>query len=110
MKRKMCEECGGKITDKKVEYKLYGVSLGKFPAQVCTKCGEVCYEENVSREMTQRAKEKGLWGLEAKTKVDKVGDALDIRLSKRLSEFLGAKKGTEVTIHPVNKHKIEITL
>jgi hypothetical protein len=73
------------------------------------KCGEICYEEEISREMTRIAKEKGLWGLEAKTKVGKVGDALDIRLNKKLVEFLGVKKGTEVTVHPVSRHKIEIT-
>jgi len=109
MKRTKCEECGGRIQNKKVGYTLYGVVLGTFPAQVCAKCGEVCYEEEVSREMTQIAKEKGLWGLEAKTKVGKVGDALDIRLNKRMIEFLGVKKGTEVSVHPVSRHKIEIT-
>lgn len=109
MKRTTCDECGGKIVNKKVDYALFGTSLGKFPAQVCQKCGEVCFDEDASREMTRIAKEKGLWGLSARTTVGKVGDALDIRLNKKLVEFLGAKKGAEVTIHPVSKHKIEVT-
>lgn len=92
MERIKCEECGGKILHKKVEYALYGISLGTFPAQVCRKCGEVCYEEKVSGEMTRIAKEKGLFELTAKTKVGKAGDALDIRLSKKIVDFLGIEK------------------
>lgn len=109
MKRATCEECGGKITHKVVEYNLYGVDLGKFPAQTCSKCGEVCYEESTSKEMSRIAREKGLFELAAKTKVGKVGDALDIRLNKKLVDFLGIQKGNEVTIHPVSRHKIEVT-
>jgi len=108
MKRTKCEECSGKILHKKVEYTLYGVSLGYFSAQVCAKCKEVCYDEEVSREMTRIAKEKGIYDLTTKTKVGKVGDSLDIRLNKKMAEFMGIEKGMEATIHPVNRHKIEI--
>ena len=106
--RTKCDECGGKIIKKKIEYSLFGVSLGKFPAEVCEKCGEICFDENASRKMTEIAKEKGLWNLETKTRVGKVGDTLDIRFNKRLIEFLNLKKGEEVTIYPENKKKIII--
>ena len=69
--RTKCDECGGKIIKKKIEYCIFGVSLGKFTADVCEKCGETCFDENTSRKMTQIAKEKGLWNLETKTKVGK---------------------------------------
>lgn len=108
MERTTCEECGGNIIRKKVEYLLYGISLGFFPAEVCQRCSETCYDEDASKEMTKIAKEKGIWGLLAKTKVGKVGDALDIRLNKRMVEFLGLKKGVEVIVYPVDKHRIEI--
>jgi len=108
--RRVCEECGGQIVKKEVDYKLYDVSLGRFRADVCRKCGEVCYEEDVSEEMTKRAKELGLWGLEARTTVGQVGDALDVRLSKRLVEFLNVKKGQEVRVQPVDKKKVEIII
>ena len=68
MERTKCEGCGGKIEKKDVEYKLFDVGLGRFSAQVCAKCGEV-YTEETSAEMTRIAKEKGLWGLSAKTTV-----------------------------------------
>jgi len=95
---------------KKVDYSLFGVSLGKFPAEVCAKCGETCFDEETSRKMTKIAKEKGLWNLETKTKVGKVGDALDVRFNKRLIEFLNLKKGEEVTIYPESKNKVIIEI
>ncbi|MBI4147849.1 hypothetical protein HY490_01015 [Candidatus Woesearchaeota archaeon] len=110
MKRDKCDECGGKLSKKNVDYSLFGISLGSFPAEVCQKCGETCFEESVSKQITSRAKEKGLWGLSARTKVGKVGDALDVRLNKKIVEFLGVKKGTEVLVTPVSRHKIEITI
>ncbi len=106
--RTKCDECGGKIIKKKIDYSIFGVSLGKFPAEVCKKCGEICFDENTSRKMTEIAKEKNLWNLETKTKVGKVGDTLDVRFNKRLIEFLNLKKGEEVTIYPENKKKIII--
>lgn len=110
MERTICEECGGKIVNKDVDYVLFDTNLGRFPAQVCSKCGEVCYDETASAEMTRIAKAKGLWGLSSRTKVGQAGDSLDIRLSKRISDFLDLKKGMEVVVHPVSKHKIEITI
>ena len=109
MKRTICEECKGKVENRKEEYILYGHSLGKFLAQVCTECGEVCFEETESKKITAKAKDMGLWDLSSKTKVGEVGDALDIRLNKRMVDFLGIQKGHEVTIYPINKHKIEVT-
>lgn len=108
MNRIKCEECGGKILHKKVPYELYGNKLGDFPAEVCGKCGEVCFSEEVSREMTQLAKQKGLWGLEIKTTIGKVGDALDIRFSKRLTDFFKLKKGEEVLIYPEARNKVVV--
>ena len=48
MKRNVCEECGGKVIHKQVDYILLGEKLGKFPAEICTKCGEQVFDEKVS--------------------------------------------------------------
>jgi len=101
-----CDECGGKIENKKVDFKLFGISLGKFDALVCSKCGQTLFTEEVSDEIDKVAKEKGLWGLESKTKVAKIGDSLSIRVNKRLAEFLNLKKGEEVTLIPEGKNKL----
>ncbi len=108
--RTRCDECNGKIVKKKVDYSIFGVSLGKFPAEVCTKCGETCFDEDTSRKMTKIAKKKGLWNLETKTKIGKVGDTLDVRFNKRLIEFLDLKKGEEVTIYPESKDRVIIEI
>lgn len=109
MDRTRCDECNGKLENKNVPYELYGVHLGDFPAEVCTKCGEIVFTEDTSREMTARAKELGLWGLEARTTIGQAGDALDVRFPKRIVDFLSLKKGQEVHIHP-SKKKIVIEL
>ena len=104
----MCEK--GNLVKKKVEYKVFGSDVGKFDAEVCTKCGETFFDEEVSRQITQKTKELGLWGIESKTKIGAVGSALDIRLNKKLVNFLGLKKGKEVTIYPESKKSLRIEI
>jgi len=103
-----CWECGGELLKKKVDFSIYGISLGKFPAKVCKKCGEQLFDEQTSDKMDEIAKSKGLWGLEARTKVGQAGDSLIIRVNKKLAKFLGLKKGEEVTIAPESKEKAVI--
>jgi len=108
---KKCYICGkGRLVKKKIPYTLYGVMIGKFEGEQCSKCGESFYNEDVFDEMTKKVKKLGLWGLEMKTKLTKVGNSLDIRLNKRLIDFLGIDKGKEVTVIPENKKKIIISL
>jgi len=110
MKRTKCDECGGRIITKRVDYIIYGMNIGKFQAEVCNKCGEVCFDEDVSREITKKTKELGLWGLETRTRIGAAGSTLDIRLSKKLIDFLKIKKGEEVNIYPEDKHKLIIEI
>jgi len=109
MIRGKCDECSGKIVIKKTDFVLYGTSLGKFPAEICTKCGEKVFTEEVSDCIDKLAKEKGLWGLGTKTTVGKVGDSLDVRINKKIADFVGLQKGQTVLIHPEGKNKIVIT-
>lgn len=104
----MCEK--GNLTKKKVDYSLYGISLGKFNAEVCDKCGEVFFDEETSKKMTQLAKEKGLWGLQTKTKIGQAGTTLDIRLPKKIIDFLNLQKGKEIEIYPEGKNKLVISI
>ncbi len=109
MKRTKCEECGGKIIHKKVNFSMYGVSLGKFPAEVCTSCKEEVFTEDTSDKIERITKKKGLYALEAKTKIGVAGNCLDIRVHKKIADFLSLKKGQKVTLHPENKHKLIVT-
>lgn len=105
-----CDECGGKIVKKKKEFKLFDISLGKFDALVCSKCDQTLFTEEVSDQIDKIAKEKGLWGLESRTKIAQTGDSLAIRVNKKLAKFLNLKKGEEVTLIPESKNKIIITI
>ena len=106
--RMKCEECGGKIIVKTVPYSIYETKVGNFTAEVCQKCGEVCFSEEESKKITQKTKEMGLWGLETKTKIGKVGDALDVRFSKKIEQVMHLQKGDEVFVRPEGKNKIMI--
>ncbi|MBI2666593.1 hypothetical protein HYX13_03200 [Candidatus Woesearchaeota archaeon] len=108
MKRKTCEECGGKVIEKKVPFSLYGQELGMFPAEVCNGCGEEVFEENTSEEIDHIAKEKGLWGLEAQTKITKIGASYAVIINKKIAEFAGLEHGMPVHVHPESKGKIVI--
>ena len=106
-----CYLCGqGTLIRKKVPYSLYGVYVDDFDAEVCSQCGEEFFDEQTSQKITEKVKKKGLWGLSAKTKIGRVGSTLDIRFPKRLIQFLGLKKGGEVTVYPEDKKKIVIEI
>ena len=104
----ICEK--GRLTKKRVDYNLYGVNIGKFNAEVCDKCGEIFFDEDTSKRMTEIAKKKGLWGLQTKTKIGQAGTTLDVRLPKKIIEFLNLKKGKEVEIYPEGKNRIVISI
>jgi len=104
-----CYICGkGALEHKKVDFKLYGISLGKFDAEVCNACNETFFSEAASDKIDALAKKNGLWGLEAKTKVGKVGNSMDVKINRRIAEFVGLKKGEEVRVYPDGKHRIII--
>lgn len=104
----VCEK--GTLNKKKVNYSLYGELIGEFDAEVCTKCGETFFSEETSRKITEIAKKKGLWGLEAKTKIGQAGSTLDVRLPQKIIAYMKLKKGKEVTIIPESKHKLVLRI
>jgi len=104
----VCEK--GNLIKKKVDYMLYGELIGKFDAEVCDKCGETFFSEETSRQITEIAKKKGLFGLEANTKIGQAGSTLDIRLPQKIIAYMKLKKGTEVKILPETKKRLVITV
>ena len=85
---------------------MYGIKLGDFEAEVCTKCGDQVFDEKVSDQIDEIAKEKDLWGLGAKTHIAKYGNSLAIRIPKKIADFMHLKEGKEAYIHPEDKSKI----
>src|SRR3989344_4570765 len=102
----ICEK--GNLKYERVPYKLYGELIGNFDAEVCDKCGEVFFDEETSRKITAATKAKNLWGLGARTKIGQAGSTLDIRLPKKIIEFLKLKKGKEISIYPESKNRLVV--
>lgn len=94
----ICEK--GKLEKKQIDEIMFGVSLGKFPAQVCRNCGESFTDAETTRKVEEVAKKKGLWGLGVKTKITKTGNSLAVRIPKKIADFLKFKEGEEAYIHP----------
>lgn len=105
MERKICESCGGKIEKKQVDYILLGINLGRFEAEVCTKC-----QEEVFDKIEKKARELGIWGLQAKVKVNQFGNSIAVTITKPISKFLKLKKGKDVIIYPQDTHRLIIDI
>lgn len=108
MKRTKCEECGGGIIKKEIDYSYLGEPIGRFEAEVCSKCGEIVFDEAVSDKIERIVKEKELYGLGSKTKIGIAGSSFIIRINKKLAGFMKFRKGEEIHIHPESKKKIVI--
>jgi hypothetical protein len=96
----------GTLAKEKVPHTLFGEFIGNFPAEVCNACGEIFFDEKTPTRITAATKAKGLWGIGGRTKIGQAGSTLDIRLPKRIIEFLKLKKGEEVTIYPESKKRL----
>jgi len=110
MKRIKCEECGGRIVKKKVDYLFLGENLGKFEAEVCSKCGEKVFDEDVSKKISMIAKKKGLWDLASKAKVNQVGNSIAVTIASKIAKFTNLKKGEEVRVYPENRHRLIVEI
>ncbi len=110
MKRNTCEECGGNVSRKKVEFQLYGEILGSYMADVCGKCGEEVFDEEVSLQIESEAKKRGLWGLSATTKIAQMGSSVGLTINKKIADFMQLEKGEQVRVHPENKKRLIIEI
>ncbi len=99
-----CPVCEKGILKKgKTERFLFGIFLGEFPAELCSKCGESYTDEKTTKKIEDIAKAKGIWGLGKNTKITKTGNSLAVRIPKEIAGFLDLKNGTEAYVHPDGK-------
>ena len=104
-----CDECNkGVLQEKEVEYVILGQKLGIFPALVCSHCGETLFLGESFELIEKKAKEKGVWGIAAKTRIGTSGNALDVKLPKQIVDFLHLKKGQEVIIEPIDEKRFQV--
>ena len=106
-----CDECEkGTLHEKKVDYILLGQNLGKFNALVCNTCNETIFTAETFKAVEQIAREKGLWGLAAKTRIGTSGNALDVKLPKSIIDFMHLEKGQEVCIEPLDQKRFQVNV
>ena len=103
-----CVLCGHSTKKQRVEVVDLGHTLGVFPADVCTQCGERYYSEESMRAIQQKEKELGLFGLESTTEIAQYGNSFAIRVKKTIADFLNLKKGQKVIIHPLDSKRLQI--
>ncbi len=102
----MCEK--GNLKKGKVEEEMFGVSLGKFDAEICDQCGESFLDEAAMEKMEAKAKELGVWGLSKKIKVVKSGNSLSVRIPAKIAEYLDLAEGKNVFLYPDGKNRIVV--
>ena len=106
-----CDECtkGAYKTEKK-EYILLGEKLGEYNALVCDTCKDTVFSGETLQLVEKKAKEKGVWGIAAKTKVGTSGNALDVKIPKIIADFLNLKKGQNVIVEPLDHKRFKVEI
>jgi len=103
-----CPICNkGKLKKGKIKEYMFGVYLGEFPAEICTKCNESFTDSKTTRKIEDIAIKKGIWGLGKKTKITRTGNSLAVRIPKKIADHLKLTEGKEAYIHP-EKDKLVI--
>jgi len=102
----ICEK--GKLVKKVVPYSIYDLEIGKFPAEVCTKCREQWFSEETAKKIEKIEKEKGLFGLSKQSKIGYSGNSLIVRIPSEIAKFMNLKKEKTISIHPEGKNRLLI--
>lgn len=105
-----CPMCDGTLRKGRTEYSYHDIYFGEYDADICNKCGEAFFTEEASDEIEKKAKELGLWGLEARSKVSYSGNSLMVRIPREIAEFLDLEKGDDIRIHPEGKKRLVVEL
>lgn len=109
MKLEKCPECEkGCLQKKKIPYYLYGIKIGDFEGEVCSKCDAKYFNEEQDMKIEEKVKSMNLWGLETESKIRQSGSSLSITLPSKLVKFLNVKKGKEVMLIPEDEHTIRV--
>ncbi len=104
----ICEK--GELKKGKIKEEMFGVYLGEFPAEICSKCNESFTDEKTTRMIEDVAKKKGIWGLGKKTEIAKAGNSIVARIPKEIVDYMHIKPGQEAYVHPENRGKIVVEI
>ncbi|MFQ6013521.1 MAG: YgiT-type zinc finger protein [Thermoplasmata archaeon] len=108
---KKCPVCGkGDLVRGEVDEEMFGVSLGTYPAEVCTECGESFVDGEAMDAIEAKAKELGLWGLAKKVTVRKSGNSLVVSIPADLARFLHLRGGEDALLRPEAKRRLVLEI
>jgi len=98
------------LQEGEVEEEMFGISLGKHKAEICSECGESFVDEAVMDAVEKKAKQLGIWGLAKKIKIVRSGNSLAIRIPADVAKFLKLQEGKEMLLHPEGTTKLAIEI
>lgn len=101
MRCPICKQ--GELKETKIREEQFGIDLGEYKGMQCSLCRETFFDEIITNKIMQKAKEKGIFGIQATTTVAKSGNSLAVRIPKKIAEIVQWKEGKEVHIHPAGK-------
>jgi YgiT-type zinc finger domain-containing protein len=104
----ICEK--GNLKEGEVEEEMFGISLGRYKAEICSECGESFMDEAVMDAIEKKAKQLGIWGLAKKIKVVRSGNSLAVRIPADIARFLKLREGKEMLLHPEGTSKLAIEI
>ncbi|MDI6888996.1 MAG: AbrB/MazE/SpoVT family DNA-binding domain-containing protein [Methanocellales archaeon] len=104
----ICEK--GNLKEGEIEEKMFGISLGRYKAEICAECGESFVDEGTMKAIEQKARQLGIWGLTKKIKIVRSGNSLAIRIPADIARFLKLQEGKELFLHPEGTTKLAIEI
>lgn len=108
MKIIICPLCDGKLVNERKKYIFLEEVVGVFECEICSKCGEEFFKRDVCLEIEKKVKEKGLWNLKCKTKINKIGNSFGLLVNKRIVDYMKLRKGDEVVVFPEGKNRFVV--
>lgn len=96
-----CPICEKELKKAKIREEQFGVFLGEYEGLLCAGCGESFFDSETTKKIVEKAKEKGIFGIEGRTKIAQTGNSLAVRIPKKIADLLKLKAGKEVRVHPV---------
>ena len=105
----ICES--GTLRKRKVAVEKYGVNVGEFEAEVCTKCGEQIFSQKEAARIESKIKSLDLWGNPVNSRIYKVGGNFVVSIKKTVADAMGIDKPVEVRLIPqTKKHQFIVEL
>lgn len=102
--------CGGTLKRSETEVELFGINFGVYPGEICTRCGAEYIDNDVVKEVQDKAKKAGLFGLERNLQVAKSGNSLVVRIPKEIADFLNLRYKSLVRVVPVDKKRLQVEI